>query len=170
MLAAQAPATAPADPKVPQLDRAGTEAMIAVLEQERESRAAYQAILDERRPIHPFGRVLREEFAHENSLVAELERLGIPVPDDSWADKDVDVPADDDRARQIAVRLESRTIAAYDEAIKAVSDPATKRLLRQFRSDSRHHLRMFEMACGDSTGAGMGPAPGMGRGRGTSRR
>ena len=42
-----------------------TAALVAVLDVERQSQAYYRAVLDEHRPLYPFGIVYRAERRHE---------------------------------------------------------------------------------------------------------
>jgi hypothetical protein len=154
------------------------DAMLALLDVERQSRATYYAILERHRPIHPFGMILRQEWRHDLALVNQLMGLNVTVPANAWAGKPVDVPEDLDKARALGAELERKTIAAYVRAIEATPDGALKRQLVRMQRESEHHLWMFENCDNDSPGSagfapggrrgagrngGSGPGPGIGR-------
>jgi hypothetical protein len=64
------------------------------------------------------------------------------------------------------VELERETIAAYDQAIAATSDPDLQDTFELLRLQSQHHLRMFSRHGGMMQGGMGGGMGGMGRMRG----
>lgn len=133
----------------------------AVLDVERQSQAYYLAVLNRHRPIHPFGMVYRVEVRHEQALVDQYRKLGIPVKD-TEDESSIEVPAERDKALASAVEMEKKTIAAYDTALKYAKNPELRETLERLRSDSADHEKWFTDP--DSCpGGGRGPGP---RGRG----
>lgn len=142
------------------------EALLRLLDVERKSQAEYVAIMQRYRPIHPFGMVLRQEYEHQDQIERLLHARGVAVPVNAWAGRAIDLPSDAKAARARAAELEKLTIAAYDIALAALKDSAPKAELQSMRSDSEHHLWMFENCTDGGTRFGPGHASGRGFGRG----
>jgi hypothetical protein len=131
----QQPATRPADPG---------RALLSVLDIERQSQAYYGAVLEKRRPFHPFGVVYRSGLRHERTLVDELNRLAVTVPKDKWQTASMAVPDDRAAALTKAVELEVKTIVTYDRALGQISDAGLRQIVARMRSDSADHHMWFK--------------------------
>ena len=74
---------APAKP----LTEAEKTALNDAIQDEYKARATYEKILDTFGDVRPFVNIINAEDRHVEALVWLHERYGVPVPEDTWADK-----------------------------------------------------------------------------------
>ena len=151
-------------------DAALTRILHDALEDERKAEAAYGAVIEKFGPVGPFVRIIKAERRHAAAIERQLERLGIPVPANLWADKGV-APATLVLACKEAIAAEIENIALYDRLLPTVSDPQVLKVLTNLQAASRErHLPAFRRCLERETGGGgrggMGQARGPHQGRG----
>lgn len=133
------------DEGAPIVSETMTRALHQALDDERHARAFYRAVMDVHGVEPPFSRIIEAEARHEAALVAQLERLGAPVPDDRWADHEFDVPPTLAEACDAAIVAEVRNAEIYDALLPTIEDAEVRSVFENLRAASlERHLPAFQ--------------------------
>lgn len=109
--------------------------------------ALYSAILTKHGDIQPYAAIREAEARHIQALKRQLEKYGIPIPEDKFAGKVV-APATLLKAAKQGVESEEKNVAMYDRHLAAVKDyPDLTRVFTNLQRASRDaHLPAFKAA------------------------
>lgn len=147
-----------------QLDSRTREALSRALDDERHAQALYQAVMDRHGRARPFANILRAEQRHEAALLPLFKKYGLPVPENRWKEKKIEVPTALAECCQLGIEAEKANIAMYDGFLKFVQEPDIRQAFTYLRNASKNnHLPAFERC---AAGRGLGPGPGRGQGYG----
>lgn len=114
-------------------------ALSEALQDEYRALASYQAVIEKFGPVRPFVNIVEAEARHADALLRQFERLGAPPPANEWAGK-ARPPDSLLAACEAGIAAEIENAAMYERLLKAVDDPAARRVLRNLQeaSQSRH--------------------------------
>jgi len=109
--------------------------------------ALYSAILTKHGDIQPYAAIREAETRHIQALKRQLEKYGIPIPEDKFAGKAVS-PATLLEAAKQGVESEEKNVSMYDRYLAAVKDyPDLTRVFTNLQRASRDaHLPAFKAA------------------------
>ncbi|MBX3178856.1 MAG: DUF2202 domain-containing protein [Candidatus Hydrogenedentes bacterium] len=114
------------------------------IQDEYKARATYEKILDTFGDVRPFVNIINAEDRHVEALVWLHERYGVPVPEDTWADK-VPAYASLKEAAEAAVAAETENGALFDELLKNVTNPEVRSVFEALQfATMEHHLPAFQ--------------------------
>lgn len=114
------------------------------LDDERLAEATYSAVIDRFGPVRPFINIIDAERRHAVAVERQMQRLGIAVPPNRWANADVPAPATLAEACAQAIAAEIENIALYDRLLPHVSDAVARQVLERLQEASRErHLPAF---------------------------
>jgi len=140
--------------------------LLDALDDERKAEATYAAVIAEFGPVRPFVNIIEAEQRHSRAIERQLERLGMPVPEDRWKGK-VEAPGSLAAACESAVEAEVENIALYDRLIPQIADDAVRQVFGNLQAASRdNHLPAFRRCLARESGGGGRGCGGGGRGRG----
>jgi len=118
-------------------------ALTEALEDEYKARATYRKVIDTFGPVRPFINIVEAEDRHASALSRQFERLGIPAPPDTWADR-VAAPKSIAAACAAAVAAEIENVEMYERLLSVVDDPSVRTVLLNLQDASRNrHLPAF---------------------------
>jgi rubrerythrin len=144
--------------------------LLDALDDERKAEATYAAVIAAFGPVRPFMNIVEAERRHSRAIERQLERLGLPIPEDRWQGK-VKPPVSLAAACESAVKAEVENIALYDELIPQIADDAVRRVFGNLQAASREsHLPAFRRCLARESREGGRGCNGGGRGRGGRRR
>lgn len=124
------------------------------LEDERKAEATYAAVIARFGPVRPFINIIEAERRHSGAIIRQMQRLGLPVPQDDWAGKG-QAPATLAEACEMAIAAEIDNIALYDRLIPQIADPAVRQMLGNLQAASReNHLPAFRRCLAREGGRG----------------
>jgi hypothetical protein len=108
--------------------------------------ASYQAVLNAHGSVEPYASIYQAELRHVDSLIRQLERSGIIVPENPYSGK-ITAPEDLTTAAQAWAEGEILNIEMYDKLIVQSTDATLTRVLNNLREASLNsHLPLFEKA------------------------
>lgn len=140
------------------------DALHKALDDERKSAAIYQAVMAEHGEVLPFAHIVEAEHRHQERLMQLFSKYGIEVPADSWAAREIEIPATLAEACQQAIETEKANVALYDELLAGVEDDDVRQVFGHLQAASAdHHLPAFQR-CVDGGGRYAGPGGGRGHG------
>ncbi|MCY2953522.1 MAG: hypothetical protein NTU53_16315 [Planctomycetota bacterium] len=139
------------------LDDPAQKAILAALDDEREAKAFYKAIIAKHGEIRPFSNIVEAEARHESALVALVEKYDIKTPADRWASRKVDVPETLPAAFREAIKLERENVEMYDGFVKSIQQEDIRSVMNQLRwASQERHLPALERHAGGGPGRGPG--------------
>lgn len=151
-------------------------ALIAVLDEERLAKHAYEVVLTKFPALMPFVNLVEAEAKHEQAVIRVMTSYRIPIPENRWGVTSfVPTPPTVDDAYLLGVRIETEDIQMLTQYLRTVREPNVRQLFTHLKSASQSHLaairRVMSGGCtGDGTGNqarnGQG---GSGRGRGNGQ-
>ena len=121
------------------------EKMFTVLiEDEYNTQATYNALIEEFGVVMPFARLVRAEARHIDALETLFETydFDLPVVDVN----SVKVPGTLEEAYALGVSLEKVNIALYEDYLEADLPEDVERVFTNLMNASKNHLRAFENA------------------------
>lgn len=131
------------------------EKMFTVLiEDEYNTQATYNALIEEFGVVMPFARLVRAEARHIDALETLFETydFDLPVVDVN----SVKVPGTLEEAYALGVSLEKVNIALYEDYLEADLPEDVERVFTNLMNSSKNHLRAFENAVDGNIGTGTG--------------
>lgn len=104
---------------------------------------AYTAIINKFGYMQPFTNIREAEARHYSELIPLLEKYGVEVPTNDWADK-IEVPNSYVEACELGVASEIKNIAMYDNLLQYVQENDIKNVLFKLQAASyNNHLPAF---------------------------
>ena len=120
--------------------------LVEARDEERNTEAAYAAIVERFGEVRPFINIVDAEARHSRAIERQMERLGIAVPENGWIGKGT-APATLAAACESAIAGEIENIALYDRLLPQIPDVTTRSVLENLRDASRdNHLLPSEDA------------------------
>ena len=108
--------------------------------------ASYQAVIDEFGDVEPYATIMEAEARHADSLLRQLERLGVEAPENPYLGL-LEAPTDLTTAAEAWAVGEIANVELYDELIAQASDENLIRVFENLRRASlEEHLPAFEAA------------------------
>jgi rubrerythrin len=133
--------------QVIQHDQAKTDLKIALdtaLNDERKAKAFYKAVMSKFGERRPFSNIVHAEQRHENALLAQYERLNLPVPEDRWETHTFEVPDSFQETADASIVAEIENVAIYDRIDSMVTDEQVLAVFKNLRwASQERHLRAF---------------------------
>ncbi len=103
----------------------------------------YAAIINKFGPTQPFVNIKEAEARHYSALIPLLEKYGVEVPINNWADK-IEVPNSIIEACELGVAGEIQNIAMYDNLLQYTQEADIKDVLYKLQAASyNNHLPAF---------------------------
>jgi len=142
-LAAQQASAAGAD-AAPKLDEGTQQALAAALDDERNTKAFYEAVMERHGKIAPFRNIANAEARHALAIERIYERYDISVPTTETATK-FDVPDTVAEACTAALAAERENAALYQGLLETVDQEDIRRTFTKLRDVSiQNHVPAFE--------------------------
>lgn len=108
--------------------------------------ASYAAVLESFGPVEPYATIYEAELRHISALQRQLDRLGVPVPENPYSGE-IEAPADLASAAAAWAEGEILNVEMYDALISQATDESLIRVLGNLRRASlEQHLPAFELA------------------------
>lgn len=108
--------------------------------------ASYQAVLDEYGDVEPYATIMEAEGRHADSLIRQLERLGVEVEENPYLGQ-IEAPADLETAAEAWAEGEILNVELYDQLIADAQSEQVIKVFNNLRSASLDsHLPAFELA------------------------
>lgn len=108
--------------------------------------ASYQAVLDEYGDVEPYATIMEAEGRHADSLIRQLERLGVEVEENPYLGQ-IEAPADLETAAEAWADGEILNVELYDQLIADAQSEQVIKVFNNLRSASLDsHLPAFELA------------------------
>lgn len=123
------------------------------LDDEYKARATYARVILKFGDIRPFTNILQAENRHVHALLPLFAKYGIPVPEDTWAER-VASPRSLLEASRAGVQAEIENAAMYRRLLDTARDHADVQrvLLNLQRASQENHLPAFQRAVQRYTG------------------
>lgn len=119
-------------------------ALDTALDDERKAKAFYKAVMEKFGERRPFSNIIQAEQRHANALIAQYERLNLPVPEDRWKDHTFEVPDSFQETADMSIVAEIENVAVYDRIESMVSDEQVLAVFDNLRwASQERHLRAF---------------------------
>lgn len=114
--------------------------LVAALDDERRTRAFYEAVLQRYGSVLPFARLAEAEGRHAEHVVQAMRNRGLTVPEETARADDIVVPATLEEVTRLAIRKEKENVALYDRLLATIDDPEVRDVLAllRHRSAERH--------------------------------
>lgn len=104
---------------------------------------AYSSIINKFGFIQPFVNIREAEARHYSALIPLLEKYGVDVPINNWAEK-IEVPNSYIEACELGVATEIKNIAMYDNLLSYTQEEDIKDVLYRLQAASyNNHLPAF---------------------------
>ena len=133
--------------KVIQHDQAKVDLKVALdtaLDDERRAKAFYKAVMEKFGDRKPFSNIIHSEQRHANALIAQYERLNLPIPDDHWENHSFIVPNSFQETADMSIVAEIENVAIYDRIESMVSDEQVLAVFKRLRwASQERHLHAF---------------------------
>jgi rubrerythrin len=141
------------------LDDRTRQALFDALADERKAESFYRAVLEKFGDARPFSNIVNAERRHEGELLPLFEKYGVPVPENSLRNAEIEVPSTLIDACRKGIDGEKANIEMYDGFLGFVKEIDVREVFTYLRDASmNNHLPAFER-CAEGRG------PGNGRGR-----
>lgn len=132
------------------------QALIDALNDERRSRALYQAMSDKFDGARPFVNIVEAEKRHEERLLPLFKKYGVAIPANTFDPAKMETPSTRAEACRVGVDSEKKNIAMYDGFFKFVKEQDVIEAFRYLQEASRqNHLPAFTR-CSEGGGMGQG--------------
>lgn len=129
---------------VPRLDENAQQALTVALEDERNSKAFYEAVMARHGKIAPFRNIANAETRHALAIERIFERYEVSVPASAVPTK-FDVPETVVEACTAALAAERENAALYEGLMETVDQKDIRRTFTKLRSVSlENHVPAFE--------------------------
>lgn len=146
-LALQSSDTQTREPEIIQHDQARVDlqsALSIALDDERKAKWFYRAVIAKFGDRNPFANIVNAEARHESALLAQFDRLDLPVPEDRWESYEYQVPSTFQETCDLAVVAEIENVAVYDRIESMTSDEEVLAVFARLRwASQERHLRAF---------------------------
>ncbi len=138
------------------LDDKTRNALIEAIDDERRSRALYQAMADKFSGARPFINILEAEKRHEERLLPLFHKYRIAVPENRFDPAKIPVPESRQEACRVGEESEKKNIEMYEGYFKFVKEQDVIDAFKYLQAASRdNHLPAFTR-CAESGGPGRG--------------